>query len=277
MSFASSLEKGASLSFAGRFDPETLTSYAKAGLSCCELSFSYDYYFNTLDFPKNASACGKLAHECGISLWSLHIPFSQHLDISNEDNELRSITLYTNKTLIKAAAEAGISVIVLHPSSEPISAEKRQERMKRSHEAISVLNSVCTENGLRLAVEDLPRTCLCNNSAEMISLLQGTGAGVVFDTNHSLVEDNPHFIDALSSAGIPIHTLHVSDYYRDENGKLDERHCLPGEGINDWDAIFASLEKAGYCGPLMYEVYSLSKGRKVPLTIKEVYDNMQRF
>ena len=68
----------------------------------------------------------------------------------------------------------------------------------------------------------------------------------MFDTNHSLREDNAHFIRAL---GNKIVTLHVSDY-----DFTDERHLLPLEGKNDWEGIFAALEEIGYAGRFLYEL-----------------------
>ena len=148
--------------------------------------------------------------------------------------------------------------------------------MRLSREAIISLNEECVKLGVKLAVEDLPRTCLCNRSEEMVSLISGTGAGAVFDTNHALFEDNAHFIDTLTAGGIKIHTLHISDYFRDAAGVLDERHVLPGEGINDWHAIFDALVRHGYEGPIMYEVPARPKTHETPYTFAELADNMRR-
>ena len=123
---------------------------------------------------------------------------------------------------------------------------------------------------MKLAVENLPRTCLCNRSAEMIALLRDTGAGVVFDTNHSLVEENVAFLKALTDAGLEILSLHISDY-----DFVDERHRLPGDGINDWKGIMSVLEQAGYHGPLMYEVPKQPKERE-PITTAQLSENMRK-
>lgn len=31
-------------------------------------------------------------------------------------------------------------------------------------------------------------------------------------------------------------------------------HRMPGEGVNNWNAIFKSLLAAGYAGPLLFEL-----------------------
>jgi sugar phosphate isomerase/epimerase len=101
--------------------------------------------------------------------------------------------------------------------------------------------------GIRLAVECLPRTCLGNTSAEMLELVQADERlGVCCDVNHLLQEKSEAFIRALGSRII---SVHISDY-----DGLDEKHWMPGEGINDWSAILGALAEAGYEGPFLFEV-----------------------
>ena len=68
------------------------------------------------------------------------------------------------------------------------------------------------------------------------------------------------FLAALANSGIKIASLHISDF-----DGIDERHRLPGEGINKWNELFAILEKVGYSGPMMYEV------PKKPKTVENEY------
>ena len=229
------------------------------------------------DFPKNAEKILETVRKSGLEPWSFHLPLSRKLDISNMDKELRAITIVTNRALIEAAARAGAKVIVLHPSSEPITDEDRPERLRLSREAIIELAEVAKENGVRLAVENLPRTCLTRTSDEMIALVKDTGAGVIFDTNHNLIEDNVDYINNVADAGLELLSVHISDYYRDENGVLDERHTLPGTGINKWNDIVDTLVARGYEGPLMYEVPSKAKNRTEdnPITPEELVQNMR--
>ena len=100
---------------------------------------------------------------------------------------------------------------------------------------------------MTLCLENLPRTCLCRTSDEMLKFLAAIPElKVVFDTNHSLAEENVHYIHAVGSK---IVSLHVSDY-----DFIDERHLLPGEGLNPWPKILESLEEEGYNGRFLYEL-----------------------
>lgn len=268
---------GSSSCFTGSLSEEVLAPLAKAGLDYIEYTGNYIFYMRNYDFPKNAEKILDTVRKSGLEPWSFHLPFSRKLDISNADKELRAITIVTNRTLIEAAARAGAKVIVLHPSSEPIADEDRPERLRLSREAIIELAEVAKENGVRLAVENLPRTCLTRTSDEMIELVKGTGAGVIFDTNHNLIEDNVDYINNVADAGLELLSVHISDYYRDENGVLDERHTLPGTGINKWNDIVDTLVARGYEGPLMYEVPAKAKNRdpEDPITPEELTQNMR--
>lgn len=103
------------------------------------------------------------------------------------------------------------------------------------------------QNGAYIAVENLPRTCL-GNTADEVSLLVSANdkLKVCFDTNHLLNEDNISFMDKLADKII---TVHISDY-----DFINERHWLPGEGKNDWNAIISKLQEIGYNGVWMYEI-----------------------
>ena len=255
MNYTQKLKRGTSCCFGGQLTEENLPLYKSAGIEAVEISFP-----NVEALKASTAICDGLYKNYGIELWSIHLPFSRKLDISIVDDEARNFIIETNLALIEEASKYGVKVAVLHPSSEPITDEDRPARLRRSKEAIITLRKQCDKFGMTLAVENLPRTCLCNRSAEMIELLKDTGASIVFDTNHSLVEDNVEFLAALANSGIKIASLHISDF-----DGIDERHRLPGEGINKWNELFAILEKVGYSGPMMYEV------PKKPKTVENEY------
>lgn len=266
MNYTQKLKRGTSCCFGGQLTAQNLPLYRSADIECVEIS-----YPNTDELKASEALQSGLFKEYGIELWSIHLPFSRKLDISVTDDEARRFIIDTNIALIKEAARLGVKVAVLHPSSEPITDEDRPERLRRSKAAITEINSECEKVGMKLAVENLPRTCLCNKYTEMIELLKGTGAGIVFDANHSLVDDNVEFLSALADSGIEILSLHLSDY-----DGIDERHRLPGEGINKWKELLSILENAEYKGPLMYEVPAKPKTCEVPYTFEDLKENQRK-
>ena len=270
MTYGQTLKKGTSLCFTGSLSAESLADLKANGIDAVEFSFSRDRYYNEFDFVNRAQEYADRVKAAGLAWWSLHLPFSGKLDITNMDDEMREEIVKINTEMILAAGKAGCKVAVLHPSSEPISDDIRPQRLAYSRKNIIHLREACDQVGMKLAVENLPRTCLCNRSQEMIDLLRDTGAGVVFDTNHSLVEENVAFMRALTDAGLEILSLHISDY-----DFVDERHRLPGDGINDWKGIMSVLEQVGYSGPLMYEVPKQPKERE-PITTAQLSENMSK-
>ena len=167
---------------------------------------------------------------------------------------------------IEAAGDIGIKVAVC-TRQRPIADEQRPERLARSREAIIMLREECDRHGLRLAVENLPRTCLCNRSGEMISLLEGTGAGVVFDTNHSLAEDSVDFLSALIDGGLEIYSLHISIT------TCRRTAPAPGNGTNNWPGLPHSLSR-----PAMTTTRTKFRAglEQEELSYAELADNMRR-
>lgn len=238
---------GASRSMNGVNNAEILKELANGKLKCIELSANYETYYGNLDFVNKSLEIKKAASEYGIILWSVHLPFSSKNDISTLNDEWREFAVNTNIEMINSAAKAGFKVAVVHPSAEPISDEERPLRFKNSKENLKILAETAKSVGMRLAVENLPRTCLGNHSGEILALMDGNpDLYCCFDTNHLLIQDNTEFIKAVNDKII---TIHVSDY-----DFIDERHRLPLNGKNDWKAIITALETAGYNGPWIYEV-----------------------
>lgn len=268
-------KKGISLSFFRNeknectgAEPEVLREVRNQGFQCVELSFSHEEYFGRyhLDDPDKAEELYHCCRSLGLEIWSIHLPFSEKWDLSQEDAEeaFRDFT-----ALIEAASRAHISVAVLHPSFEPIQPEEREKRMTNAKKNIRLLNEEAKKYGVVLALENLPRTCLGNCSKEMIELLKETGTEFIFDTNHSLSEDNLSFLNHVIEQGYCPVSLHISDY-----DFIDERHLLPGRGKVRWRMLLDILKKAGYQGPALYETAPRdTEGKKI--TLEDISQNIR--
>ena len=233
--------------------------YKDAGIKCMELSIKPD----SIDYAETKS----LAEKYGITLWSLHLPFTPFstIDISNPDLAEYSIEYF--KGIIKNALPLGVKIFVIHPSGEPIADEQRQIRLDCAKQSLRKLGAFAEENGVTIAVEDLPRTCLGRNSAEILDLVSiHPNLRVCFDTNHLLGEGLEDFI---KNVGDKIITTHVSDY-----DFIDERHWLPLEGKIDWQNVIATLKDVGYNGPWLYEIGF--KYRDRVLTTQDFSDNANK-
>ena len=236
----------------GAMNETDLSALAAAGIREIELS-SGDIapFYETLDFPRRAKELVKLARSCGVEISSVHLPFApfETMDPAAFEAETRRYVIEKQTQLLRAAADAGIGLAVIHPSGEPYPESERLARMDAAADTVYRICEAAKESGITLCLENLPRTCLCRTSDEMQFFLRIVPElRAVFDTNHSLMEDNVHYIRAV---GDKIVTLHVSDY-----DFIDERHLLPLEGKNDWSAILSALEEVGYAGRFLYELRS---------------------
>lgn len=220
-----------------------LASCQAAGIAGVEVVNAY------LDgaMTENYGYLPALAAKYNIELWSYHIPFApfERIDPSHKDHAAFTVDIFSE--LIKMKSELGFRRFVIHPSGEPIADEDRPERMKIAKESFAALAKVATSCGVQIAIEDLPRTCLCRNSDEMLDLLSADPTlRACFDTNHLLSEDPAAFVRKL---GNKIVTTHVSDC-----DFINERHWYPGEGKIDWPALMRALDEVGYNGPFIYEL-----------------------
>ncbi len=243
---------------------EVFAAYADAGIAVMEVSLPWEVYPSIRWKELQA-----LSERYGVEVRSVHLPFLpfEVNDLSSLDASVRANTVSAHAELLARASDAGTRVAVVHPSAEPIPASERAERLKCVQESLALLAEFAAACGVVVAVEDLPRTCIGSTLEEMSFLLEADERlRLCFDTNHLLggPDRNPAYIRALGRRFV---TLHVSDY-----DFVDERHLLPGEGLNDWPTLVSLLEDAGYGGPFLYEVRRMPQAGRRALR----YDDYRR-
>ncbi len=246
---------------------ESYRALAAAGIRHVELSGGNRAFWDELDFVHNARHIVETMHACGVEPSSVHLPFApfEELDPACKDKDVRAHIVAYQSELLRAAADCGVPIAVIHPSGEPYGAFERGERMKCAVDTLRQIAETADACGVRLAVENLPRTCLGNIHEEItLMTMEIPSLCVCFDTNHSLRQKNPDCIRAL---GGKIATLHLSDY-----DMVDERHLLPFLGRNDWHGIMQALEETDYEGYLTFEISS--KGVLNEQNLRLAYDKL---
>ncbi len=201
------------------------------------------------NFDINAKSIFKTAENQGVKIRSVHLPFApfSFFDPASEDKAVRDNFLKIQSELIKICSQSGAEIAVVHPSGEPYSPEKRNVHINYSLESIIRLNEIAENEGIILAVENLPRSCILRDVKEIeIFKKEIPDIHFVFDSNHSLIDSNAEIIKAM---GEKIVALHISDY-----DFIDEKHLLPGKGKVNWQEISACLEEVNYNGTWNYEL-----------------------
>lgn len=217
----------------------------------------FDYVEVTLNSLRGKSSEERLAaigrfradaEQAGLTVWSVHLPFGRAWDISSPNDSLRTAVVGQIAWFIDAVQVLKPRKMVLHPSAEPIADSLRAVHFENSVNSINTLAETARDTGSQLLIEDLPRTCLCNTSDEMLALFGriDPSVGICFDTNHLLQETPEAFARAV---GDRIASLHVSDY-----DAVDEKHWVMGKGVIDWPAVVEAIASTGYDGVFMFEV-----------------------
>jgi len=230
-------------------ESHSLSDLKEAGFTCIELNLdNYLQIAKTLEPGQYERYHHSVlaAKALGLDVWSVHLPFGDPWDISLTDEAMRAAIIEAHGKVMDWAQGWGASCVIIHPSFEPIGDEERAGRLAAARDAIRILSAKAAERGLRLAVEDLPRSCLGKNAEEILALIEDAPEAVVCcDTNHLLSESPESFIRTVGSR---IQTLHVSDY-----DGIDEKHWIPGRGIVNWSEVLQALVDIGYDGPFMFE------------------------
>lgn len=229
-------------------DDNRLQELANAGIKEVELSIGWFADLEEiLDFRVNANVALEQAERAGIKITSLHLPFGPFNKIDPTRPATKAEFLTLQKQMLDGAKSIGIKIAVLHPSAEPYTDEERADCLECAIDTIGKLCTYANSIGIELALENLPRTCLCRDKEEMLYFLERVPAlKVCYDMNHCLRGDNIEFLRAVTNKLI---TIHVSDY-----DGVDERHWLPGKGINNWEEIISVLEDGNYAGRFLFEL-----------------------
>ena len=246
-------------------DDALLSRFAAGGIKHIEVSTTTMELADALDWS-NIKDCSV---RCGVGLWSFHLPFSPFRVIDVSNPALADFTVEYFSSLIEKAASVGVKRFIIHPSAEPIADEDRPARIACAKKSLSRLADLADKFGGVICVEDLPRTCLGRNSAELMDIVSAhPSLRVCFDTNHMLSES---LVDFIKNTAEKIETTHVSDY-----DFLNERHWLPGEGKIDWKSLYETLIGVGYKGTWLYELrfeQTPNISRPRDLTCEDFYKN----
>jgi sugar phosphate isomerase/epimerase len=202
----------------------------------------------------------------GARVLSFHLPFGWDWDASTTTYEHHRYLLDRQLRIADIFLRMEPERFVLHPCYWPIPESETGIRVRHIRENAETIARV---TGKDVAIENLKIGRIGGSSEELLKLGERLEhVGYCVDMNHFMRERAE---DAIRKLGKHILTLHVSDY-----DFIDERHWLPGEGLNDWNAILKALEDVGYQGPFLYEVRADYSCAAVAENYRRLFDTYNR-
>ena len=238
---------GKSLSRWNDFTVESASQDCAKGLKYIEVTMNTIIGKDTAGVRERAAAYKAKIDSAGIKIWSVHLPYSKHIDISLVDSAKRAKAVNYVRDMMRVAAIFQPQHFVLHPSADTVVPDDRADRIENCRASIGELAPVAAEIGATLCIENLPRTCLGKNGQEMMTIIDGfDNVGICFDVNHLLYQNHADFLSSIAEGSIK--TVHISDY-----NFTDERHLLPGVGHIEWAPVWQGIKDNGYKGVMMFE------------------------
>lgn len=215
-----------------------LKSIKEAGFEYIELCTGIEKDNKPIHFDfRSESAVRKLKEELkalDLKVLSFHLPYSQYLDLSSSNENIRKNAIEVLKVCSEVLLELGGKILVAHPThtmrADEMTLYKLQENYTKTLEDIS---KFIEKNDLRLATENLLPHFYFSKMDEILSVVRNFPAknfGVCVDTGHAFltIKDVASFIE--STGRIFIYHIH-------DNDGTSDSHFAPGSGSIKWDDI----------------------------------------
>ena len=160
---------------------------------------------------------------------TMHVPFSETLDISSLNENLREEAIREIKTAVSVFSRLpGAEIAVIHPGGILTRPEEEKLRLTQSRKSIVELGRALSEKKIRLAVENMLPGLVGWQPSELSFLIEDlSNTGICLDTGHAHISGVLEVI--LKTLKDKIIAFHLSDTY----DSID-RHLIPSEGTVDW-------------------------------------------
>jgi sugar phosphate isomerase/epimerase len=189
----------------------------------------------------------------GISAYSFHAPFAEHIDISSLDKGQRAASVREVIQAAEAAAVLGVRHFVIHPGPERgrlPHGDERLQRLEHVAHSLSEIAAHCNQLGIRCVLENKLPHLLFGNTADMLWILGAmtvTDVGVCLDTGHAYLAGE--LDTAVQKLSHHLCMVHASD----NHGHHDD-HLPPGKGAIPWPHVLGLLRKHDFRGSIMMEI-----------------------
>ena len=255
------LRIGYSISING-ITPEKMVYAKSVGVDCIETSLTVfigkdlNFKISEEEIIEKVKKAKQAADDAGIEIWSIHMPFSQKIDISPADENERQKIVALHEKVLEFCRILKPKIILFHPSWF-LGLNEREVRKNQLIKSANELNEkvkdikaiMVIENmlGYELQVNDKRERPLFRTSEETSEIMNCLPESIysAIDMNHI---KNPETL--IRVMGKRLKSVHIAD----GDGKK-ECHYFPcsGQGENNWTEILSALQDSHYKGPFMFE------------------------
>ena len=237
-------------------NPEWQKAVASAAIKRIEYSCAEGTHMSR--FAEDVKILCAMQERGDVEVGSIHIPFGAMTAVGAADEYLRTSSVQFIREFLKVTSPLKCRNYTLHPSTEPIAEEDRAAHMAGLRKSLKELEDSARAQNAVFNLENLPRTCLGRDLAEMEEMLEDMPEdvfGYCVDVNHfcGFAKACPQIIAKL---GPRINSMHLNDY-----DGVDECHWYPGLGVLDWPAIIREIRKLPQKVVLIQETYGFLKQR----------------
>lgn len=236
--------------------PEVLGLYAGAGCSVVQAFRNRQREISPAEIRR---VCGDL----GLTIDSLHAHFGDDLDPSSEDESVRKSTLEVYAREAEYCRQVGGTLAVIHPSPARApegNLARRQEQFTRSLHDYARLGE---RLGVVFAFENMPayHPVGADVGRLVADVAKVDSPHVVFLLDFGHAHMTCGIAESIRLAGPHLKYTHVHD-----NDGVNDTHALPGRGTLPWEDAGAALQRIGYKGMFLLEVFELAPDLRRLLT-----------
>lgn len=198
-----------------------------------------------------ASGLASMVKDGTIRLHALNMP-SLDQNLASPFPEMRAYTRELFIRQIRLAGAIGVEKVVMAPGRiSPLFPAPRELLEQWLLEAVEALLPVAAEEGVALAIENLPIAAL-PRAADILDFLRRVGPNPHLRVCYDVA--NAHFIGEDPLAGIQLLRNHLAIIHFSDTGKQVWRHDVIGTGEIAFSPICDLLAELGWNGPLVLEI-----------------------
>lgn len=229
---------------------ETLRKIKAHGFNCFFVS-GYDADF---------SSYKQLSDELGLTFEFIHAPFRGINDMWLDGDGYKD--LYDKmRQSIEGAAACSVPVVIMHLSSSWTPPKTNELGFSRFDSLIDF----AAERGITVALENLRSE---ENLLEAIERYKDReNVRFCYDAGHEYCYTDG--VDWISIFGEKLICTHIHDNFGYDRSCDPDVHFLPFDGTLDYSDMMRRLDRVGYRGSLMLEVFNSSKPQYMNLTEEE--------